>query len=261
MIPPPADERAPLFEQDPTGRFASRAQDYAAARPSYPPGAIDLLLEGLGPPERLLAVDLGAGTGIGARLVADRGARVLAIEPNAAMREAAAPHAGVAWHAGRAEATGLPEACADLVFCAQAFHWFEPVSALAEVRRLLRGPARFVVLWNERERIQDPTTAEYSRLTALASRGHPADAAYADPSSVLAAAGFAVEPRRAVAYAQRLDREGLRRRARSASYVPTEGPAAQELSSGLEALHARFADAQGLVTLRYATQVVRARPS
>jgi SAM-dependent methyltransferase len=254
------ERQTPLFEQDPTGRFASRAADYAAARPSYPAGAIDLLLAGLAPPETLTAVDLGAGTGIASRLVAERGVRVEAVEPNAAMRAAAAPHPRVTWHAGRAEATGLADASADLVFCAQAFHWFEPVAALAEVRRLLRPSGRFAVLWNERDRAGDAATAEYSRLTSTASRGHPADAAYADPTPLLTAAGFSVQPRREVANAQRLDREGLLRRAASASYVPTEGPEAAALVAGLEALFARFADPRGFVTLRYATQVVRAAP-
>ena len=82
----------PLYRQDPTGRFRDRAADYAAARPSYPAAALDALLEGLGAPAALVVADVGAGTGIAARLVAERGARVLAVEPNAAMRAAAEPH-------------------------------------------------------------------------------------------------------------------------------------------------------------------------
>src|SRR5688500_14656893 len=109
----------------PTERFSGRAESYVRFRPSYPAAAIDAVLAGLGDPARLVAADVGAGTGISARLLADRGGRVDAVEPNTAMRAAAAPHAGVRWHGGRAQATGLPDASVDLVLCAQAYHWFD----------------------------------------------------------------------------------------------------------------------------------------
>ncbi len=48
------------------------------------------LTEGLKPP--LVAADIGAGTGISSHLLAERGVRVLAIEPNVKMRQAALPH-------------------------------------------------------------------------------------------------------------------------------------------------------------------------
>ncbi len=73
---------------DPTGRFSNRADDYARHRPTYPAAAIDALLAGLGPASGLVAVDVGAGTGISARLLAERGVSVIAVEPNRAMREA-----------------------------------------------------------------------------------------------------------------------------------------------------------------------------
>jgi len=251
--------QAPLHLQDPTGRFADRAADYAAARPSYPPAAVDALLAGLGPPAALRVADVGAGTGIAARLLAERGAWVLALEPNAAMRAAAIPHASVDWRAGTAEATGLQEASLDLVVCAQAFHWFEPARALPELARVLQSGGRLAVMWNERERVQDPPTAEYSRLVREASGDHPADRAYDDPAPLLLAAGWRIEPPGAFANAQILDREGLLRRAQSASYVPKTGPEAERLRRGLEALHRRFADPDGAVRLRYITRIVAAR--
>ncbi|HWT05379.1 MAG TPA: SAM-dependent methyltransferase, partial [Xanthomonadales bacterium] len=67
-----------------TERFADRAGDYVAGRPSYPAAALDALFDGLGDAGDVLAADLGAGTGISSRLLAERGAQVLAIEPNQA---------------------------------------------------------------------------------------------------------------------------------------------------------------------------------
>ena len=43
-------------ELDTVGRFSDRAADYVRYRPTYPAEAIDAILEGLGPPERLVAV-------------------------------------------------------------------------------------------------------------------------------------------------------------------------------------------------------------
>lgn len=97
----------------PTDRFTDRAQDYARFRPSYPPAAIDCVLEDAGAPSTLTAADVGAGTGILSRLLAGRGLRVIAVEPNQAMRRAGEVHPRVTWHDGTAERTGLPDGAAD----------------------------------------------------------------------------------------------------------------------------------------------------
>ena len=62
-----------------TDRFSDLATVYAQARPSYPSEAVAILIEGLGDPQTLSVVDLGAGTGISSRLIADCGPHVLAI--------------------------------------------------------------------------------------------------------------------------------------------------------------------------------------
>src|SRR5204862_5124880 len=111
-------------DPDPTRRFSDRAADYARYRPSYPAAAIDAILAGLPLPAALTIADVAAGTGIATRLLADRGARVLAVEPNAAMRAAAQPHPRVSWHDGTAEATGLPGSARDVVTVAPAVRWF-----------------------------------------------------------------------------------------------------------------------------------------
>jgi hypothetical protein len=62
-------------------------------------------------------------------------------------------------------------------------------------------------------------------------------------------------------HAQKLSREGLIGRARSASYVPKEGPRHEEMLRDLEALWEAHRDADGLVTLGYRTVVWVATPS
>jgi hypothetical protein len=91
---------------DTVGRFRDRAADYVKYRPTYPAAAIDAILDRLGAPDRMLAADIGAGTGISARLLGDRRVRVVAVEPGEAMRRAADPHRQVAWVAAKQRPPG-----------------------------------------------------------------------------------------------------------------------------------------------------------
>jgi ubiquinone/menaquinone biosynthesis C-methylase UbiE len=75
---------------------------------------------------------------------------VVGIEPNADMRQeairtsASFPYAShIEYHEGFAHQTGLPDGCADIITCSQAFHWMEPTATLAEVARLLRPGGLF----------------------------------------------------------------------------------------------------------------------
>ena len=132
--------------------FASAADLYERARPSYSQEAIDWLVAQtrLGPGSTV--VDLGAGTGKLTRLLLPSGARVVAVEPIAEMRahiqEAEALD-------GTAEAIPLPDGSADVVTVAQAFHWFDHDRALPEIHRVLREGGKLVIVWNMRE-LDDP---------------------------------------------------------------------------------------------------------
>lgn len=137
------------------GDFTGLAQDYALHRPDYARAALDAVL-GLArrPARELDAVDVGAGTGIWTRMLADAGLRsVTAVEPNRDMRAAgqADPSNGaIAWRDGKGESTGLAPASADLVTMASSFHWVDFEAGLAEFCRLLRPGGCFVALWNPR---------------------------------------------------------------------------------------------------------------
>ncbi|WP_245817334.1 class I SAM-dependent methyltransferase [Hydrococcus rivularis] len=136
-------------KMNPLARFSGRAADYANYRPSYPKEAIEKILEGLDSSSQLLAADVGAGTGIASRLLADQGVRVFAIEPNDEMRQAASPHPLVEFRKGTAENTTLPKASVDLVASFQAFHWFDPALTLLEFRRILKPTGRLALVWND----------------------------------------------------------------------------------------------------------------
>lgn len=223
-----------------TGRFTDRAGAYAAGRPSYPPAAIDALLDGLGDPAELLIADFGAGTGISSRLLAERGAQVLAIEPNRAMREAAEPHPRVEWIDASAERTGLAEASADLVTAFQAFHWFDHRAALDEIVRISRPGGRAAVVYNERDE-RDPFTAAYGELVRTYQTDET-ERRRADGLEAFAAFEAWKEKRRVeVRNEHELDLDGVLSRVRSTSYLPQDGPAAAELNAAVRALVERHA--------------------
>ncbi|MFG0284556.1 MAG: class I SAM-dependent methyltransferase [Phycisphaerales bacterium JB039] len=244
-----------LHTLNPTGRFTDRAADYDRCRPGYPEAAIDMLLARRGDPAPLTVADVGAGTGILSRALARRGATIIAIEPNDAMRAAASPAAGVRWVAATGEATGLEPASVDLVTCAQAFHWLRPDEAIAEFCRILKPGGRIALLWNIGDE-RDPVTRGYYDAIRRASDGFTSshgrigDAPLEHPL-------LCAQERHILPNAQQLDVEGLIGRALSASYVPRhqDSPQRARLIEDLRALHHRYTGADGTVALVYETRI------
>jgi SAM-dependent methyltransferase len=128
--------------------FGSEAAAYERGRPSYPPEAIDWLL----PPDARDVLDLGAGTGKLTTRLVERGLKVIAVDPIAEMLElltSALPETPALL--GTAEHIPLPDNSVDAVLVAQAWHWFDPEQAIAEVARVLRPGGRLGLVWNTRD--------------------------------------------------------------------------------------------------------------
>jgi SAM-dependent methyltransferase len=247
-------DTTPLHTLNPLNRFSDRAADYVKYRPSYPADSIDIILKGLGKKSQLVAADIGAGTGISSRLLAERKVNVIAIEPNAAMREAAEPNPLVEYRDGTAEFTKLSEKSVDLVTCFQAFHWFAPEPSLSEFRRILKPSGRLAVVWNNRDN-KDAFTAEYSRIVRTASNNHPGESRMQSVEPLLQTRHFVKLREHNFAYRQELDLTGLIGRAMSVSYLPREGEVYKQLISDLEDLYKRFCNKQGHVYMVYRTSV------
>ena len=170
------------------------------------------------------------------------------------MRGAAAPHPQVRWIAGVAEATGLASQTMHLVLSAQSFHWFRSAEALAEFARILQPVGRLAIMWN-RPNTSDALTAGYGQ--AIVDVGGDVGTARMsfDAIEVPRSGAFSPAVRTVFPNAQQLDLEGLIGRASSASYVPKSAEASARLRWLLTDLHARHADGNGLVTMRYETEV------
>ena len=128
--------------------FGAVADAYERSRPEYPEDAVRWLA-GDAPAD---VVDLGAGTGKLTRGLVALGHRVTAVEPLPEMLEQlrrAVPEAVAL--SGGAEAIPRPDATADVVVCAQAFHWFDQPVALREIARVLRPGGSVALVWNVRD--------------------------------------------------------------------------------------------------------------
>ncbi len=139
---------------DPITRFSRTVENYILYRPDYPAELLAMMKNELGLSPGSIVADIGSGTGKLTSLFLENGNTVFAVEPNREMREAAERLLGhhPRFHSvgGTAEATGLPDGCADFVTAAQAFHWFDPEATKREFLRILKPDAWVLLVWNDR---------------------------------------------------------------------------------------------------------------
>jgi SAM-dependent methyltransferase len=130
--------------------FGLAAEDYARHRAGFPRSLFERLQRfGVGRAGQDV-VDLGTGTGTLARWFAQRGCRVIGIDPSAAMLAQARQldvEAGVEvdYRIATAEQTGLPDRSVDVVAAGQCWHWFDRAAAAREATRVLRPDGRIVI--------------------------------------------------------------------------------------------------------------------
>ena len=123
-------------------RFAHDTDLYEKTRPAFPPQLADLAE----PLNGGRVVEVGAGTGKFTRDLVARGAEVTAVEPIGEMRRVLRrelPQITVV--AGSAERLPLEDELVDLYIAVEAFHWFDPTKAWAEIKRVLRPGGRVLV--------------------------------------------------------------------------------------------------------------------
>jgi len=134
---------------------------YERGRPSYPRDAV----RRAGLPRGSTVLEVGAGTGKLTRLLVDEFSRVVAVEPDPRMRSRfAVVCAGALLVAGVAEALPVGDASVDAVFVAEAFHWFDHRTAVAEFARVLRPRGALVLMWNRPAGRPEPSIADVEEL-------------------------------------------------------------------------------------------------
>lgn len=236
-------------------RFSNRVDNYIRFRPGYPDELVAALLAGRGNPATTTIADIGSGTGILTSKLLEQGARVYAVEPNAAMRVAAEQYLGGYENftsiVGDAGDTRLDDASVDLITAAQAFHWFNNRETLAEFQRILRPAGRLALIWNRRNMNQpfqqayDALLREYAPEYGKVNHMNLGDDEIAD----FYAAGRMRLSR--FDYLQRLDFDSLLGRLQSSSYCPPQNTTQFErLKLVLRDLFERHAS-KGIVDFEY----------
>ena len=152
--------------------FGRVACEYDAARPAYP----DALFDALGPVVNLRVLDVGAGTGLATRPFLQRGALVVAIEPEANLLARAVEHTPTL-AAVIADGTRLPlrDRCVDLVCFAQSWHWLHPDTRTGEVARVLHPGGRWAGWWSHAraDGHTEPPTSSFGHRVSLPPRDSP----------------------------------------------------------------------------------------
>jgi ubiquinone/menaquinone biosynthesis C-methylase UbiE len=138
--------------------FGRAAADYELGRPDWPREVAEVA----GVPRGAPVLDLAAGTGKLTRVMLERFADVIAVEPDEEMRALLEPQCKVL--AGTAETIPLPDDAVEAVFCAEAFHWFDWPVALAEIARVLRPRGALVVVFNQPGETEPPLPEEMDEI-------------------------------------------------------------------------------------------------
>jgi SAM-dependent methyltransferase len=172
--------------------FGGAASNYDTHRPRYPDQLIDDVLA----PGARRVLEAGAGTGIASMQMIERGAEVLAVEPDTRM-------------AAVAQAKGIPVELAtfedwepagrrfDRVVFAASFHWVDPAVALPKIRGILNDGGKLALIWN-RLRPTSPTRAEFETIYRdyMDVETHRGDGNPDEVVNMITAAGFTVTQRK-----------------------------------------------------------------
>lgn len=147
------------------GLFDGAADQYDAARPSYPKGLYDVLESVTGPLSGKIVGDGGAGTGVVARQLLERGAQVMAFDLGREMlKRARLRSPGLPVVVADATVAPFRAASMDLLCFGQSWHWVDQDSGAEEVARLLRPGGWWAAWWNEPWADAEPWFQRYIAL-------------------------------------------------------------------------------------------------
>lgn len=239
-------------------RFSQKVQDYVKFRPDYPSEMLRRLEEELGLDNRKIIADIGSGTGLSSKPFLEHQYTVYGVEPNDEMRKAAEAiyrdYENFISVNGASENTTLKDSCVDVIFSAQAFHWFDLPKTKAEFKRILKPGGHIVLVWNERDS-SSPLLNDYEKILY----DHIREYSYVNHKNIDEEKIMEFFSPEKMGYMeldhrQWFDLEGLKGRARSSSYTPKSGVIYETIMHELEEAFNRY-QTSGMVEFRYKTKI------
>jgi SAM-dependent methyltransferase len=124
--------------------FGIDAERYDRARPSYPDSLIQRVIAAS---PGLEFLDVGCGTGIGARQYRAAGVTVLGVDPDTRMADFAR-QTGIEVETGKFETWDPRGRSFDAVVAGQAWHWVDPVVGAGKAAQVLRPHGLLALYWH-----------------------------------------------------------------------------------------------------------------
>ena len=206
-------------------RFSNRVENYVKYRPGYPPEVLRLFQNEINLQIDSVVADIGAGTGISAKIFLENGNRIFAVEPNEAMRNAAAEfltdYSNLMLVNGTSENTTLENDSVDFIVAAQAFHWFKQGETRKEFKRILKDEGFVALIWNERKLDATDFLREYENFLHEYATDYT-EVRHENTSLEVIGEFFQADfKQKNFQMAQSFDYAGLEGRLLSSSYTPT----------------------------------------
>ena len=244
---------------DTVERFSNRVENYVKYRPGYPAEILRLFRDEMNLQDDSVVADIGAGTGISARLFLENGNPVVGVEPNRAMREAAEnflkDFPKFTSVDGTSEKTNLENRSVDFVVAAQAFHWFDEAKTRTEFKRILKPGGFVALMWNERQLDTTAFLRGYENLLIEFGTDYET-VRHENITGETLQEFFQTDFEQTVFQnKQTVDSGGLKGRMLSSSYIPSEeNPRFSEMLKNLESLFAEHAE-MGKIDILYDTKI------
>ncbi|MDR0362650.1 MAG: class I SAM-dependent methyltransferase [Planctomycetota bacterium] len=167
--------------------------DAYLTRPPYSEDVLNRIFSISGLKEGADVCDVGAGVAHLTIPLAERGFRVVAVEPNDAMRangmRRTVRFPNVSWVEAGGEETKQPDGAFDLVSFGSSFNVVDRRRALDETHRILRPKGWFICMWNHRD-LDDPIQAEIEHIIKRAIPEYGYGTRREDQSAVIRESGL-----------------------------------------------------------------------
>ena len=166
--------------------YSDRAHTYDK-RADYSVDAVVAAVKAMGLTRGSRVADIGAGTGKLSKILLEFGLDVLAVEPNANMRQyGVANTAGrsIAWSNGTGEETGIQDSSVSACFFGSSFNVLRQDDALQEVSRITTPSGWFGCMWNHRD-LDDPLQSRIEQTILSVLPSYDYGTRRQDPTQVL----------------------------------------------------------------------------